>query len=273
MAAHEDELEPLVRDGRAVHDILRLLWLLREQGKLGGQHAVAAQPVDGPVAGRGDQPGAGIVRHPGTRPALRRDRERLRGGLLGQIEIAEVADQAGQHPAPLVAEDLLDQFPAPLPAVDDDRPDLHRAADPGGRDPRRDRGRLVQVVGLDQVEAAEDFLGVRERAVGDQRLPVLDADRGGGLDRMQGGAPHHPGQLLDVQVLAVVGFPLVRAERLGGSRLAVDQQGVLHLRLLSPGSYLVVPMTNGACPGGQRSRDYFCCGGCGPADGETRPAS
>src|SRR2546430_9969804 len=89
---------------------------------------------------------------------------------------------------------------------------------------------------------------------------------------MQGGAPHHPGQLLDVQVFAVVGFPLVRAERLGGSRLAVDQQGVLHLRLLSPGSYLVVPMTNGACPGGQRSRDYFCRGGFGPAVGETRPA-
>ena len=29
-------------------------------------------------------------------------------------------------------------------------------------------------------------------------------------------------------------------------------------------------MTNGACLGGQRSRDYFCRGGCGPADGETR---
>ena len=50
-----------------------------------------------------------MVRHPGIRPALRRDRERLRGGLLGQVEIAEVADQAGQDPAPLVAENLLDQ--------------------------------------------------------------------------------------------------------------------------------------------------------------------
>ena len=92
-------------------------WLLREQGELGGQHAVAAQPVDGPVPGRGDQPGAGIVRHPGARPALRRDRERLGGGLLGQVEVAEVADQAGQHPAPLVAENLLDQFRPRLRAL------------------------------------------------------------------------------------------------------------------------------------------------------------
>ena len=57
--------------------------------------------------------------------------------------------EAGQHPAPLVAEDLLDQFRPRLRAVDDDGPDLHRAADPRGRDPRRDLGRLVQVVGLD----------------------------------------------------------------------------------------------------------------------------
>jgi hypothetical protein len=54
----------------------------------------------------------------------------------------------------------------------------------------------------------------------------------------------------------VVGFPLVRTERLGGPRLAVNQQGVLHLRLLPPDSYLVVPMTNGARPGGQ-GPSYF----------------
>ena len=42
----------------------------------------------------------------------------------------------------------------------------------------------------------------------------------------------------------------IRAERLGGPRLGVDQQGILHLWLL-PAGYLVVSMTNGACPGGQ----------------------
>src|SRR6516164_11292941 len=107
-----------------------------------------------------------MVRHPGIRPALGRDRERLRGGLLGQVEIAEVADQAGQYPAPLVAENLLDQDERLLGGLGYDRPYLHRAADPGGRDPRRELGRLIQVVGLDEVEAGEDLLGVRERAVG-----------------------------------------------------------------------------------------------------------
>ena len=71
-----------------------------------------------------------------------------------------------------------------------------------------------------QVKTAEDLLGVRERPVGDQRLPVLDADGGRGLDRMQGGAADHPGQLPDIQVLPVVGFLLIRAERLGGPGLA-----------------------------------------------------
>jgi hypothetical protein len=70
---------------------------------------------------------------------------------------------------------LLDQFRPRLRSVDGDGPDLHRAADPGSRDPRRELGRLVQVVGLDQVEAGEDLLGVRERAVGDQRLPVVSS--------------------------------------------------------------------------------------------------
>jgi hypothetical protein len=49
---------------------------------------------------------------------------------------------------------------------------------------------------------------------------------------MQGGAADHPGQLPDIQVLPVVGFLLIRGERLGGPRLGVDQQGILHLWLL-----------------------------------------
>ena len=55
------------------------------------------------TATRPDSPGAIAW------PALGRDGERLLGGLLGEIEVAEEADQGGQHPAPLVAEDLLDQ--------------------------------------------------------------------------------------------------------------------------------------------------------------------
>jgi hypothetical protein len=55
----------------------------------------------------------------------------------------------------------------------------------------------------------------------------------------------------------VVGFLLLLAERLGDSRLPVDQQGVLHLRLLPPDGYLVVLMTNEGFAGGQRVPGYF----------------
>ena len=44
-----------------------------------------------------------------TRPPLRGDGECLLDGLLGEIEVAEEADQGGEDTSPLLAEDLLDQ--------------------------------------------------------------------------------------------------------------------------------------------------------------------
>jgi hypothetical protein len=38
-------------------------------------------------------------------PSLRRRGKRLLGGLLGEVEVAEEADQGGQDATPLVAED------------------------------------------------------------------------------------------------------------------------------------------------------------------------
>jgi hypothetical protein len=69
-----------------------------------GQRAVAADPVDRKVARRGHEPAG----RPVALPALGRDRERLLGGFLGEVEVAEDADQAGEDSAPLVAEDLLE---------------------------------------------------------------------------------------------------------------------------------------------------------------------
>jgi hypothetical protein len=43
-----------------------------------------------------------------VRPALGGDRERLLGGFLGEVEVAEEPDQAGEDTAPLVAEDLVE---------------------------------------------------------------------------------------------------------------------------------------------------------------------
>src|ERR1700730_9313006 len=52
---------------------------------------------------------ARVLRLPFTRPALGGDGERFLGGLLGEVEVAEDADQRGEHPPPLLAEDLIDQ--------------------------------------------------------------------------------------------------------------------------------------------------------------------
>jgi hypothetical protein len=42
-----------------------------------------------------------------TGPAGGRDRERLLGGFLGEVEVAEEADESGEDAPPLVAEGLL----------------------------------------------------------------------------------------------------------------------------------------------------------------------
>jgi hypothetical protein len=48
-------------------------------------------------------------RRPFPGPPLGRDGKRLLGGLLGEVDVAEEADQGGQDPSPLALEDLLDQ--------------------------------------------------------------------------------------------------------------------------------------------------------------------
>ena len=179
MAAREDQLQPLVGKRRLLHLVLHGLGHL-EQARLLGERAVAAQAVDRAVAGGDRQPGARIGRRAVARPALGGDRERLLSGLLGEVEVAEEADQAGEDAAPLVAEDLLEQR---LPLHQ--RPHLDRAAHPRGRDPRGDLERRIEIVRLDHDEAADVLLRVDERTVGEQRLSVLNAHGRRGLDRLQ----------------------------------------------------------------------------------------
>jgi hypothetical protein len=50
-----------------------------------------------------------VSRRPLARPPLGCDRKRLLGSLLGEIDVAEKADQGRENPAPLALEDLLDQ--------------------------------------------------------------------------------------------------------------------------------------------------------------------
>jgi hypothetical protein len=48
------------------------------------------------------------VRRPVPGPALGGDRERLLGGFLGEVEVAEEADEGCEDASPLLAEDLLE---------------------------------------------------------------------------------------------------------------------------------------------------------------------
>jgi hypothetical protein len=50
-----------------------------------------------------------VLGRPFSGPPLGRDRKRLLGGLLGEIDVAEEADQGREDPTPLALEDLLDQ--------------------------------------------------------------------------------------------------------------------------------------------------------------------
>ena len=81
--------------------MLERLALVEEAG-------IAAQTIDRLVAAGADQPGARIGRQSVLRPLRERGGEGVLHGLLGQLEIAEQADQRGQYAATLVAEQQLD---------------------------------------------------------------------------------------------------------------------------------------------------------------------
>jgi hypothetical protein len=108
MAAGEDQLQPLVRKRLVLHLLFHRLRRL-EQAGLRREGAVTPDSVDRPIASRGRQPRARIGGRTGAGPQFGGDRERLLRGLLGEIEVAEEADQVGQDSSPLLAEDLLEQ--------------------------------------------------------------------------------------------------------------------------------------------------------------------
>jgi hypothetical protein len=109
MATGEDELQPLVGNRRLVQFVLPSLRRV-EQAELFLQRAIPAVTVDRTVAGGRHQPGTRVGRRPLAGPALGGDRERLLGGLLGKVEVAEEADQGRENAAPFLAEDLRKDF-------------------------------------------------------------------------------------------------------------------------------------------------------------------
>ncbi len=107
VAAGEDQLEPLVGNDCQFHLVLRRFGHVEQSG-LRRERAVAADPVDRAVSRGRHEPGAWVVRRPVARPARRGDREGLLGCLLGEVEVAEEADQGRDDPPPFVAEDPVE---------------------------------------------------------------------------------------------------------------------------------------------------------------------
>jgi len=95
VTAGEDQAEAVI-----YHVVVLYLGSLLRYIEFTGDFAPAlAQPVDRAEASRGNQPGPRAGRHTLYRPALDRRGERILKRLLGEIEVAEEADQRGENAA------------------------------------------------------------------------------------------------------------------------------------------------------------------------------
>ncbi len=110
MAAREDQAQALVGDRAQFHV---LLGARGERGQpsqylgLAGQRALAPQPVDRAVSGRGQDPGAGVPRRLFA-PALERGCEGVLDCVFGETEVAGRTCQGSDRAPPLLAEDPCD---------------------------------------------------------------------------------------------------------------------------------------------------------------------
>jgi hypothetical protein len=101
MATREHEPESLVGDRRVALGLDRAAQRLELDClplAFGGP-AAPPQAIDCAVAGRADDPGAGLVRQAVARPALQGGREGVLDDLLRQVEIADAAREDTDCPA------------------------------------------------------------------------------------------------------------------------------------------------------------------------------
>ena len=187
VAAREDQAELVVGHGA---DLLGFVGFLHAHGL--GLAVVAgglpADLVDPPVAGGRDDPAGRARRQAGLRPPLQRDHEGVLDRFLGEVDVAEEADQAGHRssrtrrgrparcrtcrPAGTIGSGL---------GLVLERAHLDGAAAGGAALGRPLQGG-VEVGGLDHPEAADLLLGLGERPVGDEDVAALGGvDDGGGV--------------------------------------------------------------------------------------------
>jgi hypothetical protein len=84
----------------------------RERGHLDEEFlsaSLAAETVDRSIAGSGRDPAAWVGRQSVARPGAQGDGERLLDCVLGEVDVAEGADQGGDRSAGLLAEDPADR--------------------------------------------------------------------------------------------------------------------------------------------------------------------
>ena len=180
MAAGEDQLQALVGKRRWSIAFSEVCVLLEQVWPWPRGCWVAANAVEGSVAGGRDQPGPGVGGEAVARPALGGNGEGLLGGFLGEVEVAEEADQGGDHAAPLVAERLLEDGYHSMIGRTSMAPPSRAAGILAANSMRG-----VQVVGLVDQVAVEGFLGLDEGPVGRDRLAVLHSDGGRRLGRLE----------------------------------------------------------------------------------------
>ena len=123
MAAGEDQPQPVVGDRHvrvrvcrrsATGDDRREFDLDRRIARqligLVAKPAPPAKPVDRPVPGRGRDPCAGVRGHAPLRPDLKSGDEGVLDRFLGEVEVAEDADQGRDRPALFLAEQAVDEL-------------------------------------------------------------------------------------------------------------------------------------------------------------------
>ena len=116
MATREDEAESIIGDGHVV-----LWWprvdraqvrfdrgVAREHLGLLGQSFPTTDAIDRPVPRRRRDPRSWVVRHATLRPGFERRDERVLDGFLGEVEVAQHADQRRDGAALLLAKDAID---------------------------------------------------------------------------------------------------------------------------------------------------------------------
>src|SRR2546422_9662835 len=118
----EDEAKPVVLHGALLSGRVGIVVVRRKQRRLAQQFSstrLAAQAVYGAVAGGRRDPGAGVGRQAGTRPLAQGDGERVLHRILGEVDVAEDADQGSDRSAGLLAEDPADLGLIELPCGGD----------------------------------------------------------------------------------------------------------------------------------------------------------